>query len=127
MNSKQKNPVVLTAEDYQLLQPLIVGATPENEMTLAHELGRAIIVKREALPAHTARIGSRVTIQDLDTRRVMGFSIVMPAAADMRQEKISILTPVGTALIGFRAGEEVEWNVPAGTKRFKILEVVAAA
>lgn len=123
----KRNPVVLTREDYNTLQPLTAGASPANEMSLAHELARAIIVKREALPPHTVRLSSQVTVKDLDTAREISFSIVMPALADMRQNKISILTPMGTALIGFRAGEEVEWKVPAGIKRFKILDVVNKA
>ena len=124
MKTVERNPVVLTKEDYNALQTLARGASPANEMSLAHELARAIIVTREALPPHTIRISSRVTVKDLDTAREMSFSIVMPGAADMRQNKVSVLTPMGTALIGFRAGEEVEWMVPSGIKQFKILEVV---
>jgi regulator of nucleoside diphosphate kinase len=49
---------------------------------------------------------------------------VMPEQADIGQQKVSILSPMGTALIGFRKGEEVLWQVPAGMKRFRILDVV---
>jgi regulator of nucleoside diphosphate kinase len=92
-------------------------------MTLAYELSRAIVVKKEAFPAHTVRINSKVSVLDLETNRVLDFTLVMPAHADMRQNKVSILTPMGAALIGFRKAEEVQWKVPAGMKRFRILDV----
>lgn len=119
------NPVVITREDYELLKPL-TGRMParEGDMSLGHELGRAIIVKEDALPPFTVRLNSKVTVLNLETDRVMEFRIVMPEQADIAQQKVSILSPMGTALIGFRKGEEVLWRVPAGLKRFRILDVV---
>jgi len=126
MKTKELNPVVITREDYELLKPLIERrADKQDEMSLAHELGRAIIVNKDALPPFTVRLNSRVTVLNQETQRVMEFMIVMPEQADMaQQKKVSILSPMGTALIGFRKGEEVLWKVPAGLKRFRILEVV---
>jgi regulator of nucleoside diphosphate kinase len=120
-------PVVMTEDDFKLLKPYMTGATDSgNGMSLAHELGRAIIVKREAFPIHTVRLNSKVSVQDMDTNRVFEFKIVMPEHADMRKNTISILTPMGIALIGFRKGEEVRWKVPAGLKQFRIMEVINA-
>jgi regulator of nucleoside diphosphate kinase len=96
----------------------------DNEMSLAHELNRAVVVKRDAFPPHAVRIISKVAILDLDTNRIWEFTLVMPEYADMRQNKVSVLTPMGAALIGFRKAEEVQWKVPAGMKRFRILDVV---
>lgn len=125
MNIKQLNPVVLTEEDYQLLRPY-VDKLPDrdDEMSLARELKRAVIVTKEAFPGHGIKLNSRVSILDIDTQKILEFTIVMPEHADIKQKKISILTPMGTALIGFRKSEEVEWRVPAGLKRFRILDVV---
>ncbi len=124
MNTNAKNPVVITEEDYQLLKPYISDDIPqESEMTLSGELKRAVIVSKDAFPKHTIRINSKVSVLDLDTNRVIEFTIVMPAHADMRDNKISILTPMAAAMIGFRKGEEVKWKVPAGLKRFRILDV----
>jgi regulator of nucleoside diphosphate kinase len=120
-------PVVMTEDDFKLLKPYMTGATDSgNGMSLAHELGRAIIVSRDAFPMHTVRLNSKVSVQDMDTSRVFEFKIVMPEHADMRKNSISVLTPMGIALIGFRKGEEVRWQVPAGLKQFKIMEVVNA-
>ena len=96
----------------------------ESEMSLAHELKRAVIVKKDAFPPHAIRLNSKVSVQDLDTGKVHEFIIVMPEHANIKEHKISVLTPMGTALIGFRKAEEVHWKVPAGMKRFKILDVV---
>ncbi len=121
----KQNPVVITEHDYNLLMPYINGTIAAgDEMTLAAELGRAVIVKEEAFPPHGIRINSKVSVLDLGTNRVLEFSLVMPQHADMRQNKVSILTPMGAALIGFRKAEEVAWRVPAGLKRFRILDVV---
>ena len=49
--------------------------------------------------------------------------IGLPDKADIKQRKISILSPIGTALIGFRQGENIRWQVPSGKKTFTILEV----
>lgn len=124
MNMNQQNAVVMTEEDFNLLKPYF-NKTPDknNEMSLANELGRAVIVKKDAFPPHGIRINSKVSVLDLDTSKTMEFTLVMPEHADMKQQKISILTPIGAALIGFRKGEEVVWKVPAGLKTFRILEV----
>ncbi len=125
MNMNDQNPVVITQEDYQLLKQYISpNPEKEGEMSLSYELNRAVIVNKEAFPPHTVRLNSKVSVLDLDTNKVLEFSIVMPAHADMKQNKVSILTPMGAALIGFRKAEEVRWKVPAGLKRFRILDVV---
>lgn len=122
----EKNPVLLCEEDFRLLKQLVgislVNDAPE-EMTLAYELGRAIVVKDNAFPPQTIRLNSRVQIQDLGTGKITELSIVMPPHADIKQKKISILTPMAAALIGFRKGDEVEWRMPSGLKKYRVLEV----
>jgi regulator of nucleoside diphosphate kinase len=124
METQKLNPVLITEEDYQLLKPYIDNMPDKHEeMTLAYELDRAVVVKKEAFPPHAVRINSKVSVLDLETNRIVTFTLVMPANADMRQNKVSILTPMGAALIGFRKAEEVRWKVPGGLKRFRILDV----
>jgi regulator of nucleoside diphosphate kinase len=95
----------------------------EEEMTLAYELSRAIIVKDNALPPHTVRLNSKVRVQDMASKKNTDLTIVMPPYADIKQKKISILTPMAAALIGFRKGDEIEWKMPSGLKKYKVLEV----
>jgi regulator of nucleoside diphosphate kinase len=125
MKRNERNPVVITEEDYRMLKPYV--ADTDNEMSLSYELNRALIVNKDAFPPHTVRLNSKISVLDLDTNKVMEITLVMPAHADMRQNKVSVLTPIGAALIGFRKAEEVQWKVPSGLKRFRILDVVNKA
>ncbi|MCO5235299.1 MAG: GreA/GreB family elongation factor [Chitinophagaceae bacterium] len=125
--NKEKNPVLLCEEDFRLLKQLVgislVNDDAQEEMTLAYELSRAIVVKDNEFPAHTIRLNSKVQIEDTGTKKIMELTIVMPPHADIKQRKISILTPMAAALIGFKKGDEVEWRMPSGLKKYKILEV----
>ncbi len=125
MNIQEQNPVFITQEDYNLLKPYIDKLPDRNdEMSLAHELKRAEVVKKEAFPKDGVRLNSKVSVLDLDTQKVLEFTIVLPEYADIKQHKISVLTPMGAALIGFRKSDEVKWKMPARLKRFRILDVV---
>lgn len=121
------NPVVLCESDFKKLQDFVGAQSSQakaDEMSLAHELGRAIVVKDDSIPQHTVRLNSIVEIESVDTSKKTKCTIVMPAEADIAKKKISVIAPLGTALIGFRKGEEVEWAMPAGLKKFRILSVV---
>lgn len=123
MNNNQ-NPVIMTESDFQQIKSLI---GPHNnsihEMTLTYEMNRAILVKKEAFPSHTIGLNSLVTVLNVETQQQKTFTIVMPAFANIQHHTISILSPMGTALIGFRKGEEVVWEMPGGLKKFRILDV----
>jgi len=126
MNLNEKNPVIIPEEDYNLLKPYFSKLNqPEAEMSLSAELSRAVVIKNEAFPPHAIRLNSRVWITEEQTGKVMELSIVLPQYANIKEKKISVLTPIAAALIGFRKGETVKWKVPGGLKVFKITEVVA--
>ncbi|RZJ79679.1 MAG: transcription elongation factor GreAB [Flavobacterium sp.] len=124
MSTTTQNQVILSKEDYEQLKYYIgSGSVKAGDMTLSHELKRAKIVAKEELPADSVRLGSTLTILDLESEQTMVFTVVMPAHADMKTKKVSVLTPMGTAFIGFKKNDEVQWKVPAGIKTFKIVEV----
>lgn len=125
VSTNAKNPVIITEEDFALLKSYIntKDETIEN-MTLSSELKRAIVVKREALPLDTVRINSTVKVLDIGSSKILKFKLVMPAHVDVMNNKFSILSIMGGALIGFRKNDEVQWRVPAGMKTFKIIEVI---
>lgn len=119
-------PVVLCESDHKKLLGLLnfdSKLNAEQEMTLAHEINRAIVVKDSAFPANTIRIGSIVTIVEIDSKKEKEFQIVMPKEADIRHRKISIYSPMAAAIIGFRIGDEVVWKMPSGLKKIKIKDV----
>lgn len=124
--NNDRNPVVLCEEDYNKLKQIINihGTKEADEMSLAYEVGRAIIVKDDAFPSNTVRLGSKVKVEDVETSKAHEFMIVMPEEADMKEKKVSVLTPMAAAIIGFREGEEAVWQMPAGLKQLKVLEVI---
>lgn len=118
------NPVLLCEDDYNLLKPYFSKAdNVDNEMSLAAELSRATVVKNEDLPNDVVRINSIVDLLDVENDQIMQLQIVMPAHANIQEKKISITSPIAAAIIGFRKGYITEWEVPAGLKKFKIVDV----
>ena len=78
-------------------------------------MGRADIV--EALPENIVAMNSSVTFIDLDSGEETRISLVYPSDAKVEDMKISILTPIGTALIGLRVGGKIDWPIPGGKVR----------
>ena len=67
---------------------------------------------------------STVRLKDLDSSKELIYSLVFPKEADVDKGKISVLAPVGTAMIGYRVGDIIEWEVPSGLRRLKVEEVL---
>ena len=122
-------PVIITRTDFEILNSYVINLhgmqvnERENFSKLSGELKKAQIVEDDSMSADIVRLGSTVVIKDLVTRRDMTITIVLPLKADIKQKKVSVLAPIGTALIGFRKGQTVSWNVPSGKKDFKIVDV----
>jgi regulator of nucleoside diphosphate kinase len=122
-------PVILTKTDFEILNSYVKNLhgmqvnERENFSKLSGELKKAQLVEDDSMPADIVRLGSTVVIKDLVTRRDMTVTIVLPSKADIKQKKVSVLAPIGTAIIGFRKGQVVSWNVPSGKKDFKIVDV----
>jgi len=122
-------PVIITRTDFEILNSYVKNLhgmqvnERENFSKLSGELKKAQIVEDDSMSPDIVRLGSTVVIKDLVTRRDMTITIVLPLKADIKQKKVSVLAPIGTALIGFRKGQTVSWNVPSGKKDFKIVDV----
>jgi regulator of nucleoside diphosphate kinase len=69
-------------------------------------------------------MNSTVRVGDLETGEEETYTLVYPEEADIEANRLSVLAPVGTALIGYRAGDVVEWPVPAGVRRFRVEAVL---
>jgi regulator of nucleoside diphosphate kinase len=123
------SPVILLKNDYDILNGYVKNLQgmqvneKENFAKLYDELKKAKVVTSEDFPDDVVRLDSSVVIRDMKTKRDMTLTIVLPQKADIKQKKVSVLAPVGTALIGFRKGQIVSWEVPSGKKDFKIMEV----
>jgi len=115
----------LSSRDHRLLSQLIaaVGNRHGAVDRLRCELTRAIVLDASAVPANAVGLNSRVELTDLDTGERESYVLTLPAGADPDQARLSVLAPVGTALLGYREGDEVEWPTPGGIRRLKLLRV----
>ena len=91
---------------------------------LAETLDQAIAVEPQEMPRDVITLNSRVRLRDLDNDKDFIYTIVHPHAADIYAKKISILAPMGTAMLGNRVGYVITWEVPTGRKRCRIEEVL---
>jgi len=126
---KTEQSLMLAKDDLDVIMGYIRLGLSRNTFSrkeaeeLESELKRARVVSKEELPDDVVRLNSSVTIKDEKENRVLQVTVVTPEKADIKQWKISILSPIGTALIGFSKGQRVAWRVPAGKKTFSIREV----
>ena len=92
--------------------------------SLRQELERAEVVAAAEIPPDVITMNSQVRVRDLATGKVTVYTLVFPRDSDFFCNRISILAPIGTALLGLRVGDVVEWKVPAGTRRLKVESVL---
>jgi regulator of nucleoside diphosphate kinase len=123
------NRIFITEEDHKRLQRLIESQTAANAdarhvKDLAAELGRASRVSRDEVPHDVVTMDSVVRLRDLDTDERDTYTIVYPPHSDPESNRVSVLAPIGTAVIGCREGDVVEWPVPDGIRRLKVEEVL---
>lgn len=122
--------IIVTRHDLHRLDGLLKAVSTayrtdqEHLAKLKNELSRARIVDPKRVPGDVVTMNSRVRFRDLEEECDHVFSLVFPADADTSQNRLSILAPVGAALLGYRVGDVVEWPVPSGTKRLRIEELV---
>ena len=87
------------------------------------ELDSAKVVREEELPEMVVLLILKVEIQEVTSGQKFNFQIVFPSEANMRKNKISVFAPIGIALLGYRIGSQVQWEMPNGMKTFTILKV----
>lgn len=124
MPIKKETSLIVSKSDYQQLLKLIEQEDTPAAEALDIELSRAELVEENKLPADAVSMGSVVTFTDLDSQEEKTISLVYPHDADVTTMKISILSPVGSALIGLRIGGNIDWPVPQGkVRRLKVIAV----
>jgi regulator of nucleoside diphosphate kinase len=89
---------------------------------LLAELKKARLVEDDKLPGDVIRLNSTVQVRD-EKDKLVELTLVIPSIANIKERKISVMSPVGIALIGCRKGQQVVWRVPQGEKRFFIVDV----
>jgi regulator of nucleoside diphosphate kinase len=122
--------IYITEFDMKRLQALIEDAKRldhhgnEYLESLEAELSRGIRVAPTEIPPDVVTMNSQVSLVDLDTNEEMVYTLVFPNDADITKSKISVLAPIGTAMLGYRMGDTFEWQVPDGTRRLRVKKVL---
>ncbi|WP_436638259.1 nucleoside diphosphate kinase regulator [Microbaculum sp. FT89] len=128
---KDEPPVFFDADHATRLQDLAFAVSeriPEISDRILREIERATVVPAGSLPAHVVNIGSLVTYRDNALDRVQSVTLVMPADADIGAKRVSVLTPIGAALIGLTKDAEISWATRGGEVRWlTVLEVTPPA
>jgi regulator of nucleoside diphosphate kinase len=115
-----KPSIVLSAHDYERLSVLAHAARkhmPDLADELADEVGRARVLAKGERPQHVVCMNSEVEFRDDTTGKIQRVTLVYPEHADISQRKVSVLTPVGTALIGLEEDSSIIWETPNGEVR----------
>ncbi len=90
---------------------------------LALELERAIEIDPADVPYDVITMHSRVRVLELESGGRTEFTLVYPGEADVAEHRISVLAPFGTAVLGYRAGDEIVWGMPGGIRRLRVERV----
>ena len=114
----------ITSLDLQRLRKLLDNPDLMQQkpylQALEHELDRAVIVQSTEVPADPGTMNSTVRLIDLNSDEEMVVTLVYPDHANIAEGRISILAPIGTAILGCSEGEMVEWKVPDGIRSLKV-------
>jgi len=127
MNTQNRDIIFISHDDHRRLRALAAAmpreTQPGSAPSLSDELERATTVDRGSLPPGVVTVDSRVRFVDEVTGEVETYIITWPDRADGGVERVSVLAPIGTALLGYREGDEVSWPTPGGIRRLRILSV----
>jgi regulator of nucleoside diphosphate kinase len=122
----QERTILITSADMCRLRRLLESALnlfrhdrPYLD-ALKQELEAAKVVENEDIPRDLVTLNSRINIRDLDTGKQMVCSVVFPKDSNVSDDRLSVLAPIGTAVLGRRVGDIFECRVPAGVRRLKL-------
>lgn len=118
--------IIMTTADHAELTSVITVTGKLSDLVkwelrlLENELKRAHIVPPEEVPSDVITMNTRAELLDLESGEEMEFTLVLPRDANINDGKISVLAPLGTAMLGYRVGDEFDWHVPYGIRKLKV-------
>jgi regulator of nucleoside diphosphate kinase len=121
--------IFITGTDYDKLRRLIAGrrgsgADAEHLTELEDELERAeVLDDTQTVSPDVITMNSEVRLMDVDSGEIKVYRLVFPSQA-RTENALSVLAPIGTAILGYRVGDVIEWRVPKGVRRLKVLDVL---
>jgi regulator of nucleoside diphosphate kinase len=126
MAARDGRPIVVTRPDLERLRLLIESVRTRRRweevhlLALADELESAEVVEPDRVPPDVVTMRSRVRVLDMVSGQAATYTISYPMEASLDDGRLSVLAPIGTALLGYREGDVVEWPVPGGVRVLKI-------
>lgn len=126
----EERTIYITSFDVSRLEELLEVANDFSARDNKHldeltkELLRAEVVNSKSIPADVITMNSKVSLLDLDTKEEKTYTLVFPSEANIDENKISILAPIGTAMLGYHIGDTIKWHVPAGIRKLKITDIL---
>ena len=122
--------IFITTNDVEKLRDLIREAYhteyrgSDYLKQLAGEIEKASVVRPDQIPSNVITLNSTARLVDQETKEEMIYSLVFPEDADTSQGKISILAPIGTAMLGYKVGDTFEWDTPGGNRIIRVEEIL---
>lgn len=128
-----KRKIYVTEKDKTKLRKLLSTTTGfrvrdlKTVTDLLDELERAEVITEDSVNQTVVTMNSTVHFQDIETGKEFTYTIVYPEFANSDANRISILAPIGTALLGYKIGDTVEWEVPAGKRKLLVKNILFQA
>ena len=122
--------IMISKDDHKRLESLFSSrfATAFGDkpylQSLRGELNIATIVNHDEIPPDVVTMGSIVRLREVSNKRSYTYTLVYPEDANIAEGKLSVLAPIGTAILGCRVGDLVRWQVPSGLIRLRIEELI---
>lgn len=127
--TKSQNELVITEADFDRLKHMV--DSPRYRVThamliqtLRDELERCKVVDPGNVPEGVVTMHSKLTVRDLKADESETYTLVFPEDADINENRLSVLAPLGTALLGARVGQVIEFAAPAGARRLKVEKIL---
>ena len=122
--------IYITQHDLQRLKKLLNDLSKENHhndfsvQELEGEINRALVVSPKEVPENVITMNSRVLMRDVESGKDMTLWLVFPDKMDAVKNPVSILSPLGTAMIGYKVGDVFTWESPTGKKQIEVLDIL---
>ncbi|TWT48026.1 Regulator of nucleoside diphosphate kinase [Rubripirellula amarantea] len=126
----KKKTITVTSEDRERLERLFVSSLAAAFLDkpylndLRQELEQANVVGRGEVPADVVTMNSTVVIKDMKSKETETFTLVYPDEANIADGRLSILAPLGIAILGYRVGDTIRWKIPNGEGRWRVERIV---
>ena len=121
--------IYITRQDHQrltlMLEEALAGKHRDAAFLkeLARELTIAEVVDPKSVPADVVTMNSRVVVKDVENGEDSEYTLVFPEQADVARGRLSVVSPIGTAILGYSKGDTITWQTPGGPRQIKIVDI----